>query len=64
LKREVYSDTGLHQETRKISNKQPHLPFKGIRKRRTKAKFSRMKKVIKIRANIKKIETENNKKDK
>ena len=33
--REVYSDTGLPQETWKISNKQPNLPPKGIRKRRT-----------------------------
>ena len=34
-KRKVYSDTGLPQETWKISNKQPNLPPKGIRKRRT-----------------------------
>ena len=32
-KREVYSDTILPKEIRKISNKQPNLPFKGIRKR-------------------------------
>ena len=29
------SDTGLPQKTRKISNKQPNLPLKRIRKRRT-----------------------------
>ena len=34
-KKEVYSDTGIPQETRKISNKQPNLPSKGIRKRIT-----------------------------
>ena len=33
--REVYSNTGLPQQTRKISNKQPNLPSTGIRKRRT-----------------------------
>ena len=32
-KREVYSNTGLPQETRKISNKQPNLTPKGGRKR-------------------------------
>ena len=31
-KRKVYRDPGLYQETRKISNKQPNLPFKGLRK--------------------------------
>ena len=34
-KREVLSDTGLPQETRKISNKQSKLTPRGIRKRRT-----------------------------
>ena len=33
-KRKVYSNTGLPQETRKISNKPPNLPSKGIRKRK------------------------------
>ena len=36
-KREVYSDTGLSQKTRKISNKQLNLPPKRIRKRTNKA---------------------------
>ena len=35
-KREVYSNTILPQETRKISNKQPNLTPKAIRARRTK----------------------------
>ena len=35
-KREVYSNTILPQETRKISNKQPNLTGKAIRERRTK----------------------------
>ena len=34
--REVYSNTGLPKKTRKKSNKQPYLPSKGMRKRRTK----------------------------
>ena len=34
-KREVYSNTNLPQETRKISNKQPNITPKGTRKRRT-----------------------------
>ena len=34
-KREVYSNTGLPQEARKISNKQPNLTPKEARKRRT-----------------------------
>ena len=34
-KREVYSNTGLTQETRKISNKKSKLTLKGIRKGRT-----------------------------
>ena len=32
-KTEAYSDTGLPQQRRKISNKHPNLPFKGIRRR-------------------------------
>ena len=35
-KREVYSNTILPQETRKISNKQPNLTPKAIRERRMK----------------------------
>ena len=36
FKREVYSNTSLPQETRKISNKQPNLTLKRIRKRKNK----------------------------
>ena len=34
-KSKVYSDTGIPQETRKTSSKQPNLPSKGIIKRIT-----------------------------
>ena len=52
-KREVYSNTILPQETRKISNKQPTLTPKAIRERRTKnPKVSRSKDIIKIRSEI------------
>ena len=37
-KREVYSNTALPQEARKISNKQPDLTPEGVRKRVTKSK--------------------------
>ena len=56
-KREVYSNTGLPQET-KISNKQPDLPSKGIRKRSTnKAQSQQKEGNDKFREEIKKIET-------
>ena len=61
--REVYSDTSLPQQTRKISNKQPKLTPKATRentknkntqkKKKTHTqqnKFSRRKEIIKIRA--------------
>ena len=48
-KREIYSNTILPQETRKISNKQTNLTPKGTRERKTKPKVSRRKE-IKIRA--------------
>ena len=35
--KEVYSNTTLSQETRKISNEQPNLTHKSTRERRTKA---------------------------
>ena len=44
------------KKTRKISNKQPNLPPKRIRKRRTKPKVSRRKEIIKIREEVNKIE--------
>ena len=46
-KREVDSDTSLLQETRKISNKQPKLPPKTIKKK-TKPKVRRKKEIKKI----------------
>ena len=55
-KREVYSNTILPEETRNISNKQPNLTPKAIRKRRTKPQVSRRKEIIKIRAEINEIE--------
>lgn len=38
LKREVHSNTGLPQKTRKISNKQRKLPSKRIRKKNQQTK--------------------------
>jgi len=53
-KKEVYSNTILLQETRKISNKQPNLTPKATRKRTTKKKQPkvRRKEIIKIRVEI------------
>ena len=59
--REVYSDTGLPQKTENISNKQPNPPFKGIRKRTTKAQ-SQQKKGNNKDQRGNKIENNNNKK--
>ena len=51
--REVYSNTTLLKETRKISNKQPNLTSKAIREGRIKnPKVSRRKEIIKIRSEI------------
>ena len=56
-KREVYSNTNLPQETRKISNKLT-LHLKEVEKEEsTKHKVSRRKEIIKIRAEINEIET-------
>ena len=50
-KREVYNNTILPQETRKISNKQPNLTSRSIRERRTKkVRVSRRKEIINIRS--------------
>ena len=57
-KRGVYSNTILPQEVRKISNKQPTLTLKTIRKKTKtnkqtkKTKVSRRKETIKIMAEI------------
>ena len=48
-KRETHSDIGLPQETRKISNKQPNIPPKRIRKRKTKPKVSKRREIIKLK---------------
>ena len=56
-KREVYSNTILPQETRKISNNLT-LHLKDLEKEeQTKPKVSRRKEIIKIRADINEIET-------
>ena len=49
IKREIHSNTGLPQETRKISNKNSNLTPEGIRKG-AKSKVSR-RKDIKIKRN-------------
>ena len=52
-KKEVYSNTVIPQEARKVLNKQPTSTSKAAGKRKTKTpKVSRMKEVIKIRAEI------------
>ena len=52
-KREVYSNTILPQETRKILTRQPNFTPKTTGKRRTKRhKISRRKEITKIRAEI------------
>ena len=57
FKREVYSDTSLPQEIRKILNKQSNLTPEGTRKEKpTKPKVSRRKEIINIRAEINEIE--------
>ena len=63
-KREVYNNTILPQETRKISNKNQNLHLKQLEKEeQTKPKLSRRKEIIKIRAEINEIETKKNSKD-
>ena len=57
-KREVYRNTIVPQETRKMSNKQSNLTPKGTRERRTnKTQSYWRKEIIKIRAEINEIET-------
>ena len=46
-KREVHSDTGLPQETRKTSSKPPHLPPKRIQNRTNKTQIKQKEKIIK-----------------
>ena len=57
--REVYSNSGLPQQTRNIPNRQPKSTSKCTGKRRTnKAQNQHKEGVIKIRAEINEIETE------
>ena len=57
FKREIYSNTILHQETRKTSNRQPNFTPKTTGKRTTTTKkISRRKEIIKNQAEIKEKE--------
>ena len=56
-KREVYSNTSLTQETRKISNNLTLHLKKLEKEEQAKPKVSRRKEIIKIRAEINEIET-------
>ena len=59
-KKEVYSDTSLPQETRKVSNNL-FLHLKQLEKGEpTKPKVSRRKEIIKIRTEINEIEAKKN----
>ena len=61
FKRQVYNNTSLPEEIRKISNNL-NLHIKELEKEeQTKPKVSRRKEIIKIRAEINEIETEKNK---
>ena len=65
-KREVYGNTILPQETRKISNRQPNFTPKITGKCRTttrkkKTKISKRKEIIKIRAEINEKESNKSK---
>jgi len=51
-KREVHSNTSLSQKTRETSNKQPNFTPKQLEKENKNPKFSRRKKIVKIRAEI------------
>jgi len=60
LKREVYSNIGLPQEARKISNKQPSFTLKELKKeQRMKPKASRRKITVNITEEINEIEKNN-----
>ena len=51
-KKKVYSNTILHQETRKISNKQPNHAFKAVRERGTNKSRSYKEEIINIKIKI------------
>jgi len=46
IRREVYSDTSLSKERRKVSSKKPKLTPKGKNKEQTKSKFNGRKKKL------------------
>ena len=48
-RRKIYGNISLPQETRKISNKQLNLIFKGTRKEQMKPRVGRWKDITKIR---------------
>ena len=50
--RNVYSNAGPSQETRKISNKKPNRTRKGTRKRRANGAQTRREKIIKTRVEV------------
>ena len=55
-KMEIYSNTGLTQETRKISNEQSNLTPKELEwEQQTKPKVSRRKEILTIRVEINEI---------
>ena len=56
-KRKHYSNEGLPQETRRISNKQPNLPSKESRKRRTNKAQNQENEGNKDQRGINKIES-------
>ena len=62
-KREAYINTGLHQEARKISNKQPNLTPKGAKRTKNKTP-NQQKKGNSIKAEINDIEPKNKTKQK
>ena len=55
-KREIYSNTVLPQEVRKISNEQPNLSPKGATKRTSKIQNWQKEEIIKIRTEVNNIE--------
>ena len=46
FKRDIYSDTSLPQETRKVSSKESNPTLQATRKRKTKPKVSRRKDIL------------------
>lgn len=55
--RKFYSNTGLTQESRKISSKRSNFTPTRTRQRRMKPKFSTRKEITKITADVNEIET-------